>query len=169
MRACGVRMRARSLCMASYRPKILLEQIKQRVDEVASSRSYHIGQLNRLGKQTEALHRSFQEFILANNKRSDNPVDKAEAILSVLSDLADTKAMQQELDLLEESQIRGCSARLSGWRVRCRNATHLFFADPWRVIDVLNYGIFFITFFIMLTVFALSKSKGANLFSLFSL
>ena len=134
----------------------MLEQIKQKVDATPSSRVHHINELNRLGKQTEQLHQSFQQFIVAN-KKSDSPVDKAEAILQVLSDLGDIKERQQELDLLAKAE--GGFAKLKAWRVRCRNATRLFFADSWRVIDVLNYGIFFLTFFIMLKVFQLSKSR----------
>lgn len=119
----------------AYRPKALLEQLKEKVNGTPAARKFHISELNRLGKQLEQLHVSVKEFAKGNEK-SDNAVDKAEAILQVLSDLADVKTRQQQLDTLEgrESGLE----LLKRWRLRCKLATDLFLADTWRVIDVMN-------------------------------
>ena len=119
----------------AYRPKALLAQLKEKVDETPAARKFHISELNRLGKQVEQLHVSVKEFAKGNEK-SNNAVDKAEAILQVLSDLADVKTRQQQLDTLEGRE--GGLELLKRWRLRCKLATDLFLEDSWRVIDVMN-------------------------------
>ena len=119
----------------AYRPKALLEQLKLKVSAVPAERKFHISELNRLGKQLEKLHQHAKEFSKGNAK-SDNAVDKAEAILQVLSDLADVKTRQQQLDVLASEE--GGLAMLARCRVRCKAATDLFLEDMWRVIDLMN-------------------------------
>ena len=105
----------------------------QRKSQRDACRKFHISELNR--RAIVQLHVSVQEFAKGNEK-SDNAVDKAEAILQVLSDLADVKTRQQQLDTLEGRD--GGLELIKRWRLRCKLATDLFLADRWRVIDVMN-------------------------------
>ena len=87
-------------------------------------------------------------FVVFNERCA---VDKAEACNEVLDKLEKLKFQQQLLDKLRDKRT---SWLIRAW-IRARSATPIFFSDPWRVLDFVNYSAFLVSFFIMLKVFSL--------------
>ena len=137
----------------AYRPRVLMKQIEEKVRKVKSDRTHHIAALNKLGCRVTVLHESFQRLMNMDaemRQAGDKPEHKAAAVLEVLKSTVDLKKRVLDLHSLKskgKTGIRGCPTRA---RIRVANATLVYCADGWRVLDMFNYIFFFVTFLIRL-------------------
>ena len=138
----------------AYRPRVLMKQIESKVRKVKMERTHHITALNKLGCRISSLHESFQRLMnmdAETRMQGQKPEDKAMAILDVLASFEHLKERVVDLQILKGKQ----KSPKYIWKrlyIRLQNASKVFRADSWRVLDAFNYGFFFLTFIIRLKI-----------------
>ena len=139
----------------AYRPRVLMKQIEQKVRKVKMERTHHIAALNKLGTRITGLHESFQRLMQMDaemRNAGQKPEDKSKAILDVLASFELLKQRVVDLNNLKHSSqdkdlaccVR-CQTVMKRWGIRMANATRVYSADGWRVLDAFNYGFFLLT------------------------
>ena len=137
----------------AYRPRVLMKQIEVKVRKVKPDRSHHIAALNKLGCRIAVLHDRFQRLMNMDpdSRTSGKPEDKATAILAILNQFELVKERVVDLNTLKAT-TKSPVMLMKRWLIRIENAAAVFSADTYRVLDMINYGFFFITFVLRLKI-----------------
>lgn len=134
--------------MFPYRPRVLMEQIMQRVTKTSAHRRHHILKLNRIGVKTAELHQHFLGFQRTPKGMSGktDPEEMTQAVTEIIRDLRYLGRRQAELDLL---QHRGPQRRWNMFRrnmVRFQYANAVYWSDMWNMLDWANFFFFIVVF-----------------------
>ena len=150
--------------MFAYRPRVLMKQLEAKVRKVKADRSHHIAALNKLGCRIAALHDRFQRLMNMDpdSRTSGKPEDKAAAILVILNQFELVRARAVEINTLKDTSSSPIKLT-KRWLTRIENAAAVFSADTYRVLDMINYGFFFITFVLRLKMNPLMDEALASI------
>eukprot|EP01052_Picozoa_sp_SAG31_P001715 SAG31_NODE_58_length_29669_cov_20.244978_6_plen_139_part_00 len=114
-----------------YRPRILMQQLMQRITKTSAHRRFHIHQLNKIGWKISQLHEHFLRFQNTQQSQSGkmNPDEVTQAVTEIIEKCARLAKCQAELDLLKERTPPSSCDSWRRFRIRMKYANSVYWAD----------------------------------------
>ena len=147
-----------------YRPRVLMQQIIEKLQSADESRRFFIAELNAIGCEIPRMHKDFQSYSHTNAHRiPSNLIERSEAVEAILTEVEKLLLQQRFVDTLRKKGTGviglGPRDRVRKFIARVRVANRVYMSDIWRVLDIINYALFILTGILRLRLHSLSQES----------